>query len=423
MPGYGIAPISASQDTAGPIDRTVEDAAITLQSIAEVTGTDPEANEEYETVMGPEFLKNGDVQPAPFTKLPDYSAGLSLNFVEGKRIGYNSATCTPRPPATTCTATPTEEATLKAKEVLEAAGAIMVPDEVPAVPAEPGVPEGYEPHATIDDYYKHLGPNAPVKSLTEEIEVDHTDPQEGLKYGDATHEAQDEVETTPGGPAQLQYREELVVRKNILHKATEEMMEEPSGGGGPVIAIVGSIPDGPVAGEPEMAVPMGYTATQRRSIDIDINGDAYDEVNIIGVGYVLEQDTKLHKPPAEIDPAMYRCSHTTPAPPFASRGHCNPDFESIMRMLGGKPALLPFPLEAAGAQHLESLMASGTLSSEQLVKAELYRIALGNADGPGHPGDPRHQPRCAAGSQGQRPGASCPRLHARAAERDTGASR
>ena len=34
VPGYGIAPISASQDTAGPMDRTVANAAMTLQSIA-----------------------------------------------------------------------------------------------------------------------------------------------------------------------------------------------------------------------------------------------------------------------------------------------------------------------------------------------------------------------------------------------------
>ena len=53
MPGYGIAPIDASQDTAGPIERTVEDAAMTLQSIAEVPGSDPTANQEYLDLMGP----------------------------------------------------------------------------------------------------------------------------------------------------------------------------------------------------------------------------------------------------------------------------------------------------------------------------------------------------------------------------------
>ena len=47
--GYGIAPIRASQDTAGPMDRTVANAALTLQSIA---GPDP-INDAYYRILGP----------------------------------------------------------------------------------------------------------------------------------------------------------------------------------------------------------------------------------------------------------------------------------------------------------------------------------------------------------------------------------
>ena len=50
VPGYGIAPISASQDTAGPMDRTVANAAMTLQSIA---GPDPHDAEYYRGICGP----------------------------------------------------------------------------------------------------------------------------------------------------------------------------------------------------------------------------------------------------------------------------------------------------------------------------------------------------------------------------------
>ena len=38
VPGFGIAPIDVSRDTAGPMEKTVEDAAITLQSLAEIPG-------------------------------------------------------------------------------------------------------------------------------------------------------------------------------------------------------------------------------------------------------------------------------------------------------------------------------------------------------------------------------------------------
>src|SRR3954447_14829827 len=96
----------------------------------------------------------------------------------------------------------------------------------------------------------------------------------------------------------------------------------------------------------------------------------------------MEQATKARKPVGEIDPASYRCARTIPAEPYASRGHCNPDYQSVMGMLGGAKTILPFPLETASAQSLQAKLAAGTLTSEQLVKAELTRIALANANGP-----------------------------------------
>jgi len=380
VPGYGIAPIDASQDTAGPIVKDVPDAAMTLQSIAEVTGSDPEANEEYSAIMGPEFLKNGDIQPAPFTTLPNYLSALTMSFVEGKRIGYNGNTCTPAP---TCTPTANEEAIEKSVKALEAAGAIMVEDKATTVTGLPALPAHYEEHATIDDYYKHLGAAAPVKSLVQEVEVDDTNPQEALKFGNKEHAAEAAVEDTPGGANQQAYDKALPERKKIYHEAIEKMMNEPSGGGGPVIGVVGSVPDGPQAGDPEITIPMGYSSTQRRAVAVDVGGGAYDDLNLIGIGYVIEQSTKLHQPPADVDPAMYRCAETVPAEPFASRGHCNPDYNAVMNeMAGTTKTLLPFSLETTSASSLEAMMEAGTLTSAKLVKAELYRIALTNAQGP-----------------------------------------
>ncbi|HVX33299.1 MAG TPA: amidase family protein [Solirubrobacterales bacterium] len=377
VPGYGIAPIDASQDTAGPIVRTVEDAAMTLQSIAEVPGTDPEANAEYEGMMGPHFLENEDIQPAPFTELPNYMSALKMSWVDGKRIGYNG-TCT----GTCTTPTPQQEANERAVEALEEAGAIMVPDEKTTVEAIPSLPNGYEAHATIDEYYKHLGPEAPVKSLAEEVAVDNTNPQEALKDGNSAHANEAKADIAPGGANQKAYEELLPIRKTAFHKAIEEMMNNPSGGGGPVIAVIGSVPSGPQAGDPEIAVPMGYTPTQRRNIAVDVNGGAYDDLDLIGVAYVIEQSTKLRRTPGEIDPSAYRCAHTATPAPFASRDHCNPDYESLMQMLGGTPTVLPFALETTSAVELEEKMEAGTLTAVELVKAELYRAARTNSDGP-----------------------------------------
>lgn len=225
VPGYGIAPILASQDTAGPMERTVTDAAMTLQSIAEVPGTDPEADAEYAGMMGPHFHENGDIPLAPWTTLPDYMSALSLNFVKGKRIGYNGTCAAP------CSSGPTasQEATEKAVKALEEAGAIMVPDAATTVPAIPALPENYEAHATIDEYYEHLGAARPVKNLAEEVAIDSANPQSGAKDGNSKHKAESEVDITPGGANQKAYEEKLPIRKAAYHEAIEKMMNEPSG--------------------------------------------------------------------------------------------------------------------------------------------------------------------------------------------------
>ncbi|HWF24946.1 MAG TPA: amidase family protein [Solirubrobacteraceae bacterium] len=423
VPGYGIAPIDASQDTAGPIERTVTDAAITLQSIAEVPGSDPTANQEYLGMMGPNYFGDAatgqpagvnDIPAAPFTHLPNYTSALSTGFVAGERIGYNGTTCTPTPPATTCTPTPQQQANLAAVNALQAAGAIMVPDAPTTDATLAPLPTGWEQHATIDEYYQRLGPMAPVNSLVQEVAVDNTDPQEGEKDGNSAHAseslADDTTITDPGSPTALgvanaqEYATDLPLRKAAYHSAIDAMLQCPgagvttnttdasgvadgtttcpSGSVDPVIAVIGTVPSSPQAGYPEMVVPMGYTPTQRRNIGVDVTSGAYDEYDVIGTGYVLEQATHLRQPAALVDPASYRCAHTVPPEPFASRGHCNPDFQSVMHVLGGKQTILSFPLETTPAASLEAKMNAGTLTSAQLVRAELTRIALANAQGP-----------------------------------------
>jgi amidase len=379
VPGFGIAPIDVSRDTAGPMEKTVSDVAKTLQSLAEVPGTDPEENEEFEGMEGPNFLKNGDVLPAPFATVPNYSSALTTSFVAGKRIGYNNNTCTPQP---TCTPTPTQEAIQKAVTALEAAGATMVPDAQTTVEKTRSLPANYEPHATIDEYYAHLGSKVPVHSLLEEVAVDNTNPQEGEKDGNSAHAKESEAEDVFGGKNQKEFEEILPEQKKATQAAIEKMMNEPSGGGGPVIAVVGSVPSAPQAGMPLMVVPGGYTPTQRRPIGIGIAGGAYDELNMIGVGYVIEQSLKLQQSPANVDPALYRCAHTEPAEPYASRGHCNPDYLSVTAQISKKPELAPVALETTPATTLESMMNDKELTSKQLVKDELYRIAITNANGP-----------------------------------------
>ena len=43
----------------------------------------------------------------------------------------------------------------------------------------------------------------------------------------------------------------------------------------------------------------------------------------------------LRQPASMVNPSMYRCAKTVPAPPFPSRGGCNPAYEELMALIGG----------------------------------------------------------------------------------------
>jgi len=364
VPAYGIGPISASQDTAGPMDRTVANAAMHLQSMA---GRDPKNEAGYEFIFGPNWEQS--ITRAPEV-LPDYMSALDLNFVAGKRIGYNGNFEAGSPSKI-------------AFDTLVAAGAIMVERPSISVPSVPGLPSGYQQHLSINLYYQNLGPLAPIKSLIEEVAANQANEHEALKFGNNSHLSSSMSDVTPGGANQIAYQSAMPIRRAAQWAAIDAMMnnQTPDDPSDDFIAILGSVPSGATAGTPQITIPMGYSTTLRRAVSVSIHGNALSERNLIGVAYVIEQGTKLRQPPSAINPSMYRCSKTTPPPPFAKRGSCNPDYESLLDKVRSAPEL-PFSLETESVQSLQARMTAGTLTSENLTKAYLARIALANAEGP-----------------------------------------
>jgi len=364
VPAYGIGPISASQDTAGPMDRSVANAAMHLQSMA---GRDPKNEAGYEFIFGPNWEES--ITRAPEV-LPDYMSALDLNFVAGKRIGYNG-TFDPGTPAKI------------AFDVLVVAGAIMVERPSIAVASVPALPSGYQQHISINSYYQNLGPLAPIQSLTEEVADNQANPQEALKFDNNRHLTASMSDVTPGGANQIEYQTAMPIRRAAQWFAIDSMMnnETPGDPSDDFIAILGSVPSGATAGTPQITIPMGYSTTHRRAMPLSIHGNALSERNLIGVAYVIEQGTLLRQAASDLNPSMYRCAKTTPTPPFAKRGACNPTFDSLADKVRTAPEL-PFSLETESVESLQARMTAGTLTSENLTKAYLARIALANAEGP-----------------------------------------
>ena len=172
VPGYGIAPISASQDTAGPMDRTVANAAMTLQSIA---GYDAAQRATTTAASGAPASTTRTSSRRSRARVPNYMSALDLNFVRGKRIGYNG--------------------TLTAGTPLKLAYDALVgrrrdPRRAPGRSARPACPAAScscEAHRDIDSYYAHLGPDAPINSLAEEVADNQANEHEALKFGNGTH--------------------------------------------------------------------------------------------------------------------------------------------------------------------------------------------------------------------------------------------
>ena len=144
VPGYGIAPISASQDTAGPMDRTVANAA---HDAAVDRGLRRPQRRLLPRDLGPGHPRLGD-HPARPGHGPELHvrAGSELRARQADRLERQS------------------DQINEAKAALEAAGAILVerPNINPG--SLPGGVLAYEAKRDIGSYYRHLGPDAPIKT-------------------------------------------------------------------------------------------------------------------------------------------------------------------------------------------------------------------------------------------------------------------
>ena len=284
----GVFPLNLLADIAGPMARTVEDAARVFQAIV---GEDP---------------NDAATAEARGREIPDYVAGLRRDALRGARIGvltqaYQSDTTDPE----------VRQVFLAAVDDLRRAGATIVdPAEVPLA----GIrrPQGMEPcqgfKYDINAFFAARAGRVPVSSLAEVVKSG--------KYHPTVQRRLEQAEQGPAnGPdspscaAEREYRDK--VRAAVLQTMDAGKIDAyvyPTWSNPP--RLIGDLnsPAGdnsqffsPTTGFPAVQVPMGYTRGQLPA-GLTFFGRAWSEASLLAYAYAYEQATHHRRPPMSTPP-------------------------------------------------------------------------------------------------------------------------
>lgn len=284
----GIIPISTTQDTAGPMTRTVADAARLLSVITGVDPRDPATESSRGHVVA------------------DYTAFLDRGALEGKRLGVTRAHFTGYNDAT-------DRVFEEALGVLTGLGAIVIdPADIPHAgeyDAEEYQVLLYEFKVGLNDYLADLGSDTPVRSLEEVIAFNERERARVMPhFGQETLlEAQEKGPlTTPA------YRRALATCRRlsrplgidaVMDRYRLDALVAPTGNPAWPIDLVngdhftGSVTTpAAVAGYPHITVPAGHVFGL--PVGLSFFGKAWSEPALIGMAYAYEQATMHRRPPA-----------------------------------------------------------------------------------------------------------------------------
>jgi amidase len=279
----GIVPIAASQDTAGPITKTVADAAFQLTAM---TGADP---------LDPATAANPLVGH-------DFSKDLKTDALQGARIGVVE---------TQIPAAGTDNRTLWDASVaaLQAQGATLVPVTVNTSSSISGGSSvlSYEFKRDLNAYFSRLPQNAPMKTLADVIAYNTAHSGAALKFGQTNALASQAKDLSPDSADTVKYKsdraQDLVDSKDRI-----DAVMQANNLTALMFANSGSAGIGAKAGYPSITIPAGYQAANRRPFNIAFLGKAWSEPTLVGYGYAFEQATKLRRPPSQLNPSLFGCA-------------------------------------------------------------------------------------------------------------------
>ncbi|MFW5656515.1 MAG: amidase [Bacteroidota bacterium] len=285
----GIIPISKTQDTAGPMARNVEDAAIMLSAMA---GMDPE---DEATQKAGEHIKE------------DYTLFLNKKALQGARIGVARERFGFHEDV--------DDALNAGIEVLKAQGAAII--DLDKIYTNNGIQDAeftvllYEFKDGLNKYLSGLK-DTQVQSLKDLIEFNKTHKDKEMPF------FQQEILVMAEEKEDLSSKEYLdaleLCRETSQKNGIDRVMNEnnldaivaPTGGPAWVTDLVtgdhflgGSSDFAAIAGYPNITVPAGFV--QNLPVGMSFFGRAFSEDKLIGLAYAFEQATKHRKAPGFID--------------------------------------------------------------------------------------------------------------------------
>jgi len=312
----GIVPITADQDTAGPLARTVTDAAKVLGVIA---GFDP--NDSATAAC----LKPGNC-------FSDYTKFLDKHALRGARIAVPFFSYWTNGSGT-ANLTPSQLQVMNdAIAVMQAQGATVmifdIPDQV-ALNNFPGC--GNLPQANcstvllygfkrdLNSYLASLGPSAPVQTLQDVIHYNNAHSAYALKYGQILALAAQTLDTSANSTDTARYHsdraEDLLLSRtqglDPIFAAGFDTVLFPSNRGANIAARAGYpsvlVPGGLVTNQPELNIPPGTAFPagfnpKDGPYGVTFTGPAFSEPKLIALAYAFEQATKHRVPPFSAPP-------------------------------------------------------------------------------------------------------------------------
>ncbi|MDC3416633.1 amidase family protein [Aquibacillus salsiterrae] len=260
----GIIPLSMSQDTAGPMARTVKDAAVTLGVLTGVDPTDPIT----ETSEG--------------KALTDYTKHLKINGLDGARIGIDYGYLRN---------SEQREVIEEAIEVMKSQGAIIDEVTIQRLTHRSQV-LWYEFKHNLNDYLSKTSDDVPVKTLADIIEFNKQDPEVRMKYGQIHLERSQALSDSLDNPTYLEQRANDL---KYSREAIDSVMKDND-----LDALLFANNNGAAtpakAGYPSITVPAGYTESGM-PVGVTFSATAYSEARLIELAYSYEQHSKVRVAP------------------------------------------------------------------------------------------------------------------------------